>query len=90
MKYSMKRQFAVVLLALVTGTILLCLILNTTLLGKYYINKKQNALVQAYFSINEASSAGDITTEDYDIELQKIREKYNIQVLIADAESQAV
>ena len=90
MKYSMKRQFAVVLLALVKGTILLCLILNTTLLGKYYINKKQNALVQAYFSINEASSAGDITTEDYDIELQKIREKYNIQVLIADAESQAV
>ena len=46
--------------------------------------------MQAYFSINEASSAGDITTEDYDIELQKIREKYNIQVLIADAESQAV
>lgn len=90
MKYSMKRQFAVVLLALVTGTILLCLILNTTLLGTYYINKKQKALVQAYVSINEASSAGDIATEDYDIELQKIREKYNIQVLVVDAESQAV
>ncbi len=90
MKYSMKRQFAVVLLALVTGTILLCLFLNTTLLGRYYINKKQNALVQAYLSINGASSAGDITTEDYDIELQKIREKYNIQVLVVDAESQAV
>lgn len=90
MKYSMKRQFAVVLLALVTGTILLCLILNTTLLERYYINKKQNALVRAYFSINEATSEGDITTETYDIELQKIREKYNIHVLVVDSESQAV
>lgn len=90
MKYSMKRQFAVVLLALVAGTILLCLILNTTLLKRYYINKKQNALVRAYFSINEATSEGDITTETYDIELQKIREKYNIHVLVVDSESQAV
>ncbi len=90
MKYSMKRQFAFVLLALVTGMILLCLILNTTLLGRYYINKKQNALVRAYASINEASRQGDITTEAYDIELQKIREKYNIHVLVADSESQAV
>lgn len=90
MKYSMKRQFAFVLLALVAGMILLCLILNTTLLGKYYINKKQNALVRAYVSINEASREGDINTEAYDIELQKIREKYNIHVLVVDSDSQAV
>lgn len=90
MKYSMKRQFAFLFIALTTGTILLCLLLNSTLLGTYYLNKKQNALVNAYYSINEASNAGDITTEEYDIELKKICEKYNIQVLVADGESQAV
>lgn len=90
MKYSMKRQFAFLFIALTTGTILLCLLLNTTLLGTYYLNKKQNALVSAYDSINEASNEGDITTEEYDIELKKICEKYNIQVLVADGESQAV
>lgn len=90
MKYSMKRQFAFLFIALTTGTILLCLLLNSTLLGTYYLNKKQNALVSAYYSINEASNAGDITTEEYDIELKKICEKYNIQVLVADGESQAV
>lgn len=68
----------------------MCLILNSTLLGTYYINKKQNALVSAYNSINEASSAGDITSEEYDIELKKICDKYNIQVLVADGESEAV
>lgn len=90
MKYSMKRQFAFLFIALTTGTILLCLLLNSTLLGTYYLNKKQNALLNAYYSINEASSAGDIATEEYDIELKKICEKYNIQVLVADGESQAV
>lgn len=90
MKYSMKRQFAFLFITLITGTILLCLLLNTTLLGTYYLNKKQNALVSAYYSINEASNAGDIVTEEYDIELKKICEKYNIQVLVADGESEAV
>lgn len=90
MKYSMKRQFAFIFITLITGTLLLCLILNSTLLGSYYINKKQNALVSAYHSINEASSAGDITSEEYDIELKKICDKYNIQVLVVDGESEAV
>lgn len=90
MKYSMKRQFAFIFITLIIGTLLLCLILNSTLLGTYYINKKQNALVSAYYSINEASSAGDITSEEYDIELKKICDKYNIQVLVADGESEAV
>ena len=90
MKYSMKRQFAFLFIALITGTILLCLILNSTLLGTYYLNKKKNALVSAYYSINEASNAGDITSEEYDIELRKICEKYNIQVLVADGKSEAL
>lgn len=90
MKYSMKRQFAFLFITLITGTILLCLLLNSTLLGTYYLNKKQNALVSAYHSINEASSAGDIATEEYDIELKKICEKYNIQVLVADGKSEVV
>ena len=90
MKYSMKRQFAFLFITLITGTILLCLFLNSTLLGRYYLNKKQNALVSAYYSINEASSAGDIATEEYDIELKKICEKYNIQVLVADGKSEVV
>lgn len=90
MKYSMKRQFAFLFITLITGTILLCLLLNSTLLGRYYLNKKQNALVSAYHSINEASSAGDIATEEYDIELKKICEKYDIQVLVADGKSEVV
>ena len=90
MKYSLKRHFAIILISLVTGTILMCLLFNSTLLEEYYINNKINALIRAYNSINEASSAGDITTDNYDIELQKICGKYNINVLVADSDSETI
>ncbi len=79
-----------ILISLVAGTILMCLLLNSTLLEKYYIDKKVNALVGAYDSINEASNAGDITSDTFDIELQKICGKYNINVLVADSDSETV
>ena len=90
MKYSLKRHFAIILISLVAGTILMCLLFNSTLLEEYYINNKINALISAYNSINEASSAGDITTDNYDIELQKICGKYNINVLVADSDSETI
>ncbi|MCD7725793.1 MAG: HAMP domain-containing histidine kinase [Clostridiales bacterium] len=90
MKYSMKKHFAMMFIMLVTGMILLCLILNSTLLERYYINNKKSALVRAYTSINQASTEGDITSDEYDIELRKICEKYNISVLVADGESETL
>ncbi len=90
MKYSLKRHFVIVFTLLITGIILMCLLLNSTLLEKYYINNKMNALISAYYSINEASNAGDITSDNYDIELQKICGKYNINVLVADSDSETI
>ena len=90
MKYSMKRQFVFIFILLLTSTILLCLLANSTLLEKYYINNKKTVLIKSYASINAASNAGDITSELYDIELQKIRDKYNINVLVLDSDSKMV
>ncbi len=90
MKYSLKRHFAIILISLVAGTILVCLLLNSTLLEEYYTDSRINALIKAYESINEAATAGDITSDSFDIELQKICGKYNINVLVADSDSETV
>ena len=90
MKYSLKRHFVIILISLVSGTILMCLLLNSTLLERYYINNKIKALIRAYVSINEAANAGDITSDTFDIELQKICGKYNINVLVADSDSETL
>ena len=90
MKYSLKRHFAVIFISLVAGTILLCLLLNSTLLERYYTENKIQALIQAYESINKAANAGDITSDTFDIELQKICGKYNINVLVVDSDSKTL
>ena len=90
MKYSLKRHFVIILISLVAGTILMCLLLNSTLLEKYYTNNKINALIRAYISINEAANTGDIMSDSFDIELQKIYGKYNINVLVADSDSETI
>ena len=90
MKYSLKRHFAVILISLVAGTILMCLLLNSTLLEEYYINNKIKALIEAYASIDAAADTGDIASDTFDIELQKICGKYNIMVLVADNDSKMI
>jgi signal transduction histidine kinase len=90
MKHSLKTQLTEMFTLLITATVLLCLFLNSTLLERYYIRNKENALLKAYDSINQATSEGDINSDDYDIELSKICEKYNLNVLVADSESETV
>lgn len=88
MKYSIKRQFATIFIGLMTATILLCWFINSTFLGEYYLNNKMNALKNAYAVINRAANAGNILSEEFGIQIQKIAEKYNINLIVLDADSQ--
>lgn len=90
MKYSIKKQFAGVLCFMIMGTILLCWFINNTLLENYYIKNKQNVLMNAYAYINTASNEGKISTEEFDIEFQKISGKYNISFILLDAETKTL
>ena len=90
MKYSIRKQFAVVSCVLIAGTIVLCWFINNTFLEDYYIKNKQNVLMNAYNYINAASNDGSIGTEKFDIEFQKISGKYNISFILLDAETKTL
>ena len=90
MKHSIKNQFAMIFIALMTGTILLCWFLNSTLLEKYYTSNKQNVLLTAYHNINEATSKGNTNSDTFKIEVQKLCGIYNISILIVNADSDIV
>ena len=90
MKYSIKRQIATVFIALMAGTIVLCWFINSTFLEDFYINYKTTAIHSAYDSINEAANTGDITSEEFDVELRKICDMYNISVVVIDAQSNTI
>ena len=83
MVHSIKKQFAVIFIVLMTSTILACLLVNNIFLEKFYLSNKQKALLGAYNKINMS----DISSESFDIEIKKICWKYNISVIIMDADS---
>lgn len=72
------------------GTIVLCWFINNTFLERYYLNNKQNALLNAYRYINAASNDGKINSEEFDIEFQKICGKNNIGFILLDAETKTL
>lgn len=89
-KHSIKKQFAAIFIGMMTGTILMCWFVNSTLLESYYIQHKQKALHSAYEQINAASTHGNLTSDEFDIELRKICGKYNISMVVMDADAEAI
>ena len=87
MKYSMKRQFAIIFIGLMAGTILLCWFINNTLLEKYYMANKKDAIYSAYTRIRDAIDAGNIYSNEFLSELNKTCGKYNISVMMMDMDS---
>ena len=90
MKHSIKNQFALIFITLMTGTILLCWFLNNTLLEYYYIENKQEVLMAAYDRINAASNEGNTNSDTFQMEVQKICGIYNISFLILNKNSQPI
>ena len=88
MKYSIKKQFALIFIGLMAVTILGCWFINNTFLESYYMNNKQSALKTVYGRMNAAFADGSVETEEFDIELQKLCEKYNVSMLVLDKDSQ--
>lgn len=83
MVHSIKKQFAIIFIVLMTSTILACLLVNNIFLEKFYLSNKQKVLLGAYNKINMS----DISSDSFDIEIQKICWKYNIGIIIMDADS---
>lgn len=88
--HSIRMQLTLVCVLLVTGIIAICIIADTCFLEKYYLNKKESALKESYERINEASSSGDIDSDDFDIELQNICNKYNISMIVMDSSTDTI
>lgn len=70
--------------------LLLCWLANTVYLGRYYLWNKENAIYGAYQQFNHAADTGVLDTEEFTVQWQKICSKYNIDVIILDADAKTV
>ena len=90
MKHSIRRQLASIFIGLMAGMILLCWVLNSTLLEKYYVMNKQEVLLRFYDKLQEASLEGSLSSQEMDLWLQQYCEKYNMSYLVLDADSRTI
>jgi signal transduction histidine kinase len=90
MKRSIKQEIAVMFIAVMAGIIAMCWIINNIFLEDFYIQNRKNAITNAYNRINEAASNGDISSGDFDVELRKACDMYNINILVIDASSNTI
>ncbi len=84
---SIKQEIALVFIAVMTGTIVLCWIINNIFLENFYIQNKKNAIKDAYYRINEVVTYGGISSDAFRLELRKTCDMYNIGLLVIDAAS---
>lgn len=88
MKHSIKRQFSLIFMAVMAGTVLLCILLNNLFLGQYYIRSKMDVIFDAYQTISQGANSGAYGTMEFTEQLNDVCSIYNITICTMDANSQ--
>lgn len=89
-KITIRGQLSFVFIVTMASVLLLYWLASTAYLGRYYLWNKENAIYNAYLQFNSAADADVLNTEEFDITWQKICSKYNISVIILDADSRTI
>ncbi len=78
MKKSLTRQILFIISGIVAGAILLCWLLNYTILESYYVYKKEAIITSAYEQLNEGSKTGEIYTSAYRTKFERLSSTNNL------------
>ena len=81
-KHSLTRQITSIVSLLVAGAILLCWVLNTTLLPRYYMHNKKEVLMENYQTISNASAQNELESDEFAVIFDNLCSNGNIMALI--------
>ena len=81
-KHSLTRQIPSIVSLLVEGAILLCWVLNTTLLPRYYMHNKKEVLMENYQTISNASAQNELESDEFAVTFDNLCSNGNIMALI--------
>lgn len=89
-QHSITTQITCTIAGLVAGTVILCWLLNVTLLEGYYTKHKQNAMINGFDQIYAASEEGTLNSDQFDIAFEKICSNGNITIMIIQSDGTVV
>ena len=81
-KHSLTRQITSIVSILVAGAILLCWVLHTTLLPRYYMHNKKHVLMENYETISNASEQDKLESDEFTVTFDNLCSNGNIMTLI--------
>ena len=81
-KHSLTRQITSIVSLLVAGAILLCWVLNTTLLPRDYMHNKKEVLMENYQTISNASAQNELESDEFAVTFDNLCSNGNIMALI--------
>lgn len=87
-KTSIRKQFSLIFIGLMSGTILMCWVVNSLFLVQYYMKSKEQILFDSYKTISMAANSDTYGSQEFQEALNDICRNYNITVCIMDANSQ--
>ena len=88
--HSIRFEISLAFILTMIGTFGLCFVINIAFMESFYVQNKKEAIIEAYRSIDNAISSGDITSEEFDAEIMRIGERYNIEMIVLDADSKTI
>jgi len=83
---SLTRKIVTIIICLVAGTLMLCWVLNTAFLEKYYVMNQQSTLLKGFATIDEANESGELYSSDFDVEFDNLCANGNITIMIISSD----
>ena len=87
MKHSIRKQFALIFIGSMAGTLLACWLMNHFFLENYYFNMKKEVIFDAYDMISQVAGNDTYSSDEFQEELDAICSTYNITAYVMDANS---
>ncbi len=88
--HSIRFEISMAFMLTMIGTFGFCLIINLLFMERFYVQNKREAIIEAYRSIDNAISSGDINSSEFDLEIRQICERYNIEMIVLDGDSKTI
>lgn len=82
---SLKFQITMVFVLVVAVTIGISILINTFFLEKVYVKSKENAILSVYNAMYDESLSGDISSDEFDLTLQKYSDNHNVSIVIINS-----
>ncbi len=88
MKHSIRKQFSVIFIMIMLATVLMTIAMNILFLRNFHVQIKERDIINAYLQINNLSKMHPLTSGVFQDEMLGLCEKYSINIIIMDNNSQ--